>query len=274
LRSFVKSEIAVLDENKKNKRAWSCPVLATVRLLLVSVWTLLVMLFYVVYRLFVRDQDRRYRTATAGTHVWGRGCCWLMGYKITVEGAPPEGGALVAPNHLGYADIILLSACCRCLFVAKSEVEGWTLFGQGAKLYQHIFVERRRAHSMMETRNAVVERLESGHNVCIFLEGTSSGGVEILPFRSSFIQPAIDAGAPVVPVAVTWSARSPKVDVSEDVAYWKDHVFFPHLFRHLGLRGIRANVVFCDPLDSSGANRKELAEAVRDWVVDAWKGGA
>lgn len=258
------------DKNERSKRAWSSPVLALVRLFLIVLITLVTMAFFAVFRVFVRNPHRRWRVASLGTHLWGRACCRVLGYRVTVRGTPPAGGTLIAPNHLGYVDIILLSACCRCLFVAKSEVEGWTLFGQGAKLYEHVFVERRRAHAMAATRVAVTERLKSGENVCIFLEGTSSGGLDVLPFRSSFIQPAIDAGTSVAPVAVRWSSRNPKVDVAEDVAYWKEHVFFPHLWRHLGLRGTQATVVFCDPINAVEANRKELAEQVRARIVDAW----
>ena len=49
---------------------------------------------------------------------------------------------LLVCNHLGYLDILVLAACRPALFVAKSEVKQWPVFGWFARLAGTIFVHR------------------------------------------------------------------------------------------------------------------------------------
>ena len=65
----------------------------------------------------------------------------VLGIHIPVSGTPPEGGLLVA-NHLSYVDILVLSAVHPFLFVAKSEVREWPLFGLLARLAGTLFIRR------------------------------------------------------------------------------------------------------------------------------------
>ncbi|MCE9587463.1 MAG: 1-acyl-sn-glycerol-3-phosphate acyltransferase [Verrucomicrobia bacterium] len=47
---------------------------------------------------------------------------------VTVSGEIPLGG-LIACNHLGYVDILVLGSVCSAIFVAKSDVLDWPVFG-------------------------------------------------------------------------------------------------------------------------------------------------
>ena len=125
---------------------------------------------------------------------------------------------------------------------------------------------RGRLRGVHEANRLVTERLTQGLSVCAFLEGTSSGGGAVMPFHSSLIQPAIDAGVPVVPAALRWQATDPAIDIAEDVAYWGDHTLAPHLWRVLGLRGLRVDVTFGAPSSSGGQDRKTLAGTAHDSV--------
>ncbi len=88
-----------------------------------------------------------------------------------------------------------------------------------------------------------------------------------MPFHASLLQPAVDCGGAVVPVAIRWKAEDPAVDVAEDIAYWKDHTLVPHLWRLLGLRGVSAELTFGAPVNSAGKDRKALASEARTRVV-------
>ena len=190
-----------------------------------------------------------------------------LGFGIRVTGLAPPDGALLAPNHTGYGDILALGGCLPCFFVPKAEITHWPLIGALVRLSGHVSSSRKMARNLRATADAVSRRLAMGHNVVVFLEGTSTGGDRVLPFRSALVQAAIDAAAPVVPVGLRWSSADPDVDPSEDIAYWKDHTFAPHFWRFLGLRGIEVEVSFgAARAPQAGADRKALAQDLHDCV--------
>ena len=61
--------------------------------------------------------------------------------QSTFIGTVPKRGLLVA-NHLSYLDIVLLGSLNPCVFVAKSEVKGWPVFGWFARMAGTVFVDR------------------------------------------------------------------------------------------------------------------------------------
>jgi 1-acyl-sn-glycerol-3-phosphate acyltransferase len=213
--------------------------------------------------LLQRGEARVTRLAVPWTQWWLRRCTQLMGVRVTVSGPLPPPGSLIAPNHMGYADIFAVGAKVPCFFVAKSDVLSWPLIGYVFRLSRQIAVSRTRStKDLKHTMQTLSERLEAGYSVCVFLEGTSSGGETILPFHGALLQPAIDAGAPIVPAAIRWTADDPRIEVREDVAYWKDHIFMSHMFRLLGLRGVRAEIRFGEPLDAQTLSRNDAADAL------------
>ncbi|GAB4220528.1 MAG: lyso-ornithine lipid O-acyltransferase [Acidobacteriota bacterium] len=203
---------------------------------------------------------------------WARVMCRLLGLQVEVLGPLPPPGSLIAPNHQGYLDVIVLAAAAPMTFVSKAEVQDWPIFGFLLRRADQIVIQRARNRRLLESLRLVSERLSQGFSVCVFLEGTTSSGEDVLSFHPSLLQPAIDAGAMVVPVAVTWETDHPDVVISRDVAYWGDHVFALHLLKVLGLWGIRARIHFGNPLAASG-DRAELAARL-EGEVRALRGGS
>ena len=248
-------------------RARSHPVLAVVTFAVIFCLHLYAILRIALYGLVVRDTARRYRRTAELMHALGRRCARVIGRRVTVRGDIPGPGCLLTPNHIGYADIIAMSAVVPCFFVAKADVAGWPVVGWFASHLGYVFANRRRTKEMLHAGDELKEHLAQGCSVCLFLEGTSSGGDQVLPFRSSFLQPAVDVSATIVPVGIRWRATRPEICISEDVAYWKDHRFVPHFFRFLGLRGIEAEIAFGAPISAAGKDRKVLAQELRERVL-------
>ena len=241
------------------RRAWSNPLLAALRLSTFVVGSLVLLGCYFAGRLGARGRAARLAVSPRWTHRWARFSAGVMGYRVEIVGEPPPPGSYLAPNHVGYVDILIVAAAAPTFFVAKAEVASWPLFGLLAGSSDHIFVTRRRSKGMRDTSAEIAERLHAGQNVCTFLEGTSSGGTSVLPLHSSFLQPAVEAGARIVPIASRWLPTRPGIDPAEDIAYWKDHRMAPHLWRHAGLRGLRVKVAIGRPIESAGRDRKTLA---------------
>jgi 1-acyl-sn-glycerol-3-phosphate acyltransferase len=170
-----------------------------------------------------------------------------------------DGAGLTVSNHLTYLDILVYGAVRPFLFVAKSEVRRWPLLGTLASLGGTIFVDRDRGLQVADATLEIEQALRDGISVLLFPEGTSSDGSSVLPFRSPLFDPAIRAGASVTAAAVRYHAA----DATEDqVTYWGDMVFLPHLFRTLCVRGLTAEIGFDSPCRFP--NRKSAAR-------EAWR---
>ena len=254
---------------KPRRRALSNPLRSLWHLLAVSLVSLYFFLSYHLTRLFLPKGISTLPRSLRYTHRWTRGLLRVLGWKIKVEGNPPPRGSLLVPNHMGHADIVAISSAIPTFFVAKAEVAGWPIVGYMFRKTEHIIVTREGTKELPETINEIQKRLEAGFNVCVFLEGTSTGGDRVLPFFPALTQPAIAAAAPLVPMAIRWRPRNPRIDVSEDIAYWKeDHVFAPHAWRLMGFKGIEVEVTFGDPILPQGHRRGELAEEAHRRVLE------
>jgi lyso-ornithine lipid O-acyltransferase len=120
--------------------------------------------------------------------LYHRVLCALIGVRVHVVGSPPkQGPLLILANHSSWLDITVITSMLSVVFVAKSEVATWPLFGLLAKLQRSIFVDRRRRHKTGETSSEIAQRLVDGDPVVLFAEGTSSDGNRVLPFRTALI---------------------------------------------------------------------------------------
>ncbi|MBI3699496.1 MAG: 1-acyl-sn-glycerol-3-phosphate acyltransferase [Afipia sp.] len=114
--------------------------------------------------------------------------CAVIGIRITEVGQlTRDKPVLILSNHVSWSDISVIGAVAPLVFVAKSEVKSWPVFGWLARLQRTIFIERDRRHKTGDHARAMADRLLGGDAVLLFPEGTSSDGIRILPFRSALI---------------------------------------------------------------------------------------
>jgi 1-acyl-sn-glycerol-3-phosphate acyltransferase len=259
-------------EGSGSRRARSNAFLASYRIVMFVAVTIYWYIVLMMVRLVNRESAERRTWAQRIARNWFKTCVSLIGLRVTHAGPLPASGSTLAPNHTGYGDIFALGSIVDCVDVAKSDMFSWPLFGTLMRASEQIAVRRARARGLLAAAAEMKERLEGGQSVCVFLEGTSSGGTGVLPFHGSMLQPAIDARAPIVPVALRWHSSGGGVDVAEDVAYWKDHVLVPHVWRFLGLRGIEVEIVFGAPIASEGCDRSTLAAEVERQVLKQLEG--
>jgi 1-acyl-sn-glycerol-3-phosphate acyltransferase len=209
----------------------------------------------------------RGRVSTLERAQWlHRWCCTALhrlGIELHLDGEFPSRGLLVA-NHLGYLDILVLSALHPCVFVSKQEVRSWPLFGLMAQLSGTVFVDRART-SAAHTANVQMSRaLSQGAVVVLFPEGTSSDGSRVLPFRPALFDAATKAGAYVVSAHISYDVADGSA--ANDVCYWGDMSFLPHLLRLLSRHGICARVRFAAETRKFD-DRKLAARVTRETVA-------
>jgi lyso-ornithine lipid O-acyltransferase len=175
------------------------------------------------------------------------------------SGPIPSRGLLIS-NHLSYLDILVLSSITPAVFVSKHDVKYWPVFGQFAVLGGTVFVDRRRRFQVGHVNDEITNALNQGALVVLFPEGTSTNGQTLLPFRSPLLQPATN---PAWPLAVGWiHYEIDDGDASNEVCYWGDHTFFPHMLNLLSKRRVRATVHFGE-FSRRVSDRKELAGQLR-----------
>jgi len=201
-----------------------------------------------------------------------RAACAIMGIRITQIGERSRSGPLlILSNHASWLDIVILGAIAPVVFVSKSDVANWPLFGWLAKLQRTIFVERERRHKTGDTTRAMGDRLLGGDAVVLFPEGTSSDGIRILPFRSALIgavHQAIGGSAHhervvVQPVSLAYT-RYGGVPVGralrDKVAWYGETELVPHLLGVLSCGAIDITVSWGEAVSyGMNADRKQIA---------------
>jgi 1-acyl-sn-glycerol-3-phosphate acyltransferase len=187
----------------------------------------------------------------------------LINCKVRVSGAIPQHGFMVC-NHLSYLDILVILSACPAVFVSKNEVRRWPFFGLLATMAGTIFVERGRRAAVSGPLNSIARVLKAGLPVVVFPEGTSSDGSSVLPFRSSLLEAAIVAEAPITPAAISYDMK--EGSVADEICYWRDMVFGSHFWNLLGKRSITASLRF-GPAHRPMQGRKEHARTLRLAVI-------
>jgi lyso-ornithine lipid O-acyltransferase len=202
------------------------------------------------------------RKRAAWLHQWTARALRFMGIRLDVQGAPPAAGVLVS-NHLGYLDVFVYAAIAPTVFVSNADVAGWPVAGVLAKLAGTIFIDRRRRADVIKVGAAMVPVIEAGQPLALFLEGTSTGGDQVLPFHASLLEPAVRGGWPLTPAFISYHAAG--VSASREICYWGDAVFFPHFLNLLGLPGAVARVRFGAATRAEG-DRRALAQRLHGEV--------
>ncbi len=251
--------------NRGRRRATN-HLLTILRVLALALWSLKICVLYLCRRLTLGSRAERLRRTPDWVQFWGRWAAWLAGVEVRCATPLPPRGVLLCPNHLGYVDVLALAATLPCFFVSRADAASWPLIGFLIRASEQVLVSRRRARDLVESSRLLAERLGLGQSVCLFLEGTSTGGDHLLRFLPTLLQPAIEVRAEAVPVGMRWDAPSAGMTVSDDVAYWGDHQFLPHVWRLMGVPGCRVTIFFGSPVPTRGRDRKELAEDLQQRV--------
>jgi 1-acyl-sn-glycerol-3-phosphate acyltransferase len=187
-----------------------------------------------------------------------------VGWPRTGAGHGP--GHLVVSNSVSWLDGLALLTVVPGVPVTEREIGAWPVVGRLARRTGVVLVDRARPRTLPGTVGQVAGLLRAGTSVTVHPEGTTSCGVEPARFRPAFFQAAVDAAAPVCPVAVRY-----RVDGGAGTAvaaYLAGEPLWRSLTRVVAARGLVVEVHLLPALDPAGADRRELA-ALAEYTIAA-----
>lgn len=186
-----------------------------------------------------------------------------LGIRHSAAGRLPQERALLVANHVSWLDVVVILAHAPARLLAKREVRAWPLIGRLAATLGTVFVDRSRPKRLPATVAEVSRNLAAGAVVAVFPEGTTWCGRMAGGFRPAMFQAAVDAGAPVVPVRLSFTQSGA---VSTVAAFIGDETLLASLKRVVAARDLTVSLraypklhpVPCEPPAHS---RRVLARA-------------
>jgi len=142
---------------------------------------------------------------------WARAAFQIFGIRVAaggIERLKPGQDYVLLANHRSHFDsLAVVDALDRheTRWVAKRELTKVPLFGYGLKVTGQILVDRNDNTQAIEALRANLGK--RGVSVVFFAEGGRSQGRRLAPFKKGGAAFAIDAGLPIVPVAIAGSER-------------------------------------------------------------------
>ncbi len=145
-------------------------------------------------------------------------CAWATFYvvmnplwRLRVEGRerlPWRGPAVLVANHLSMLDILVVYGLFRPFkWVAKAELFRVPVVGWNMALNDYVRVWRGDPESVRKMMDHCRRHLARGTPVLVFPEGTRSRTGRLQAFKDGAFRLALDAGCPVIPIAITGTAE-------------------------------------------------------------------
>lgn len=195
----------------------------------------------------------------------------LIGIGYNRIGIPMAGAGAVVANHTSWLDIFALNAGKRIYFVSKAEVAGWPGIGWLARATGTVFIARDRSQAVAQVK-VFRSRLNYGHKLLFFPEGTSTDGQQVIAFKPTLFAAFFDASLcdtlAIQPVSVVYNAPN-GFDVRH-YGWWGEMDFASHLLKTLAQspQG-QVTVIYHDPVKVADfKDRKALAFHVHRVVRD------
>jgi len=193
---------------------------------------------------------------------WCRLFCRLYGIRVSTAGAPLAAApALIASNHVSWLDIVVIASQWPVAFLSKSEVARWPLVGGVATGLGTLYIQRGARQAAVRTQEAMVARLHRGQRILFFPEGTTSDGSGVLPFRPRLYQSAIDAGAVVQPLALSY--RDADGRHRPEVPFVGDQSMLANIHALASVPRLVARLELAEPLAVRAGTRSQLSAASR-----------
>lgn len=223
--------------------------------LLRGIWHVLMGWFTIYFRFPQLNPQQR----EARVQVWATQLLRIWDIELEVRGQPVVmGPTLMVCNHISWLDILVIHATRHCRFVSKSELREWPLIGTLATGAGTLYIERENRKDAMRMVKEMAQALKAGDVLAVFPEGTTGDGIGMLPFHANLIQSAIEADAPVQPLALQFVDAQTNA-ISMAARFVGEDTLVGSIWRTLNVQGLKAVVQFGEIQSAHGRSRREWA---------------
>ena len=227
-------------------------------------WHVLVHLPMILLVIATNDGKPR---AHAVVRWWSRGLLRVFGMRVQREGQPLAGGTMFVANHISWIDIVALHSQHMMGFIAKAEIRRWPVVGWVTTHAETIFLQRGNGDSLGLVMAEMAQRLRDGRAVAAFPEGGTRDGRELGAFHARIFTAAVEANAPVQPVALCYGVHC---EAQSIVAFAPHENFIGNLVRLLGEPPRPVRVCFMQPIPPGEHDgRRGIARVARERVLQA-----
>jgi 1-acyl-sn-glycerol-3-phosphate acyltransferase len=193
------------------------------------------------------NPDLLFKLGVGGVYFISR----VVGLQLKVEGREkvPAGACLFLANHTSFVDAapIIFAIHRRVCILAKKSLFSIPITGWAFRMAGFVPVDRTNSEAAVASVKLAAERIKQGNSFLAYPEGTRSMDGRLLPFKKGVFAMAIQAGVPIVPMALAGAQKiAPK--------------------KSLRIRPGLVVVRFGDPIDASKYSMRErdaLAKRVR-----------
>jgi 1-acyl-sn-glycerol-3-phosphate acyltransferase len=187
---------------------------------------------------------------------WAKIMCSILGIHINTGGELVwKRDSFTVCNHISYLDIFVIGSIRPSVFLAKHDVRNWPIAGWMADLAGTVFINRESMKNAVDAMRVMEDRIDSGVNVVMFPEGTTSDGKEIKPFKSSLFNLPAGRHFTVSPVSIRYTGINGKYvtpGMLDTIAWYGEMRLVPHFWDLLGLRSIEAALHFNPVIEPAG----------------------
>ena len=185
----------------------------------------------------------------------------MAGVTVEVRGyenIPQDRPVLYVGNHRSYFDILVGYTTVPGLmgFVAKKEMEKIPLLSKWMLNVNCLFLDRKNIKAGLATMNEGTKLLKDGFSIAIFPEGTRSQDEDPHEFKEGSLRPALKAGVPVIPMAISGTA-----DILENN-------------RRFQVKPTTVHITFGQPIypdQLERAEKKHLGATIREEIIEMRK---
>src|SRR5258705_1724904 len=139
--------------------------------------------------------------------LWAKAHLKVMGIAPAYSGLEHAAGTaprIFLANHLSTLDIWVLAPVLPVTtrFVSKRTIFWIPVLGQAMAVAGFIAIDRQDRASAIRSLSSAVGPIQNGASIILFPEGTRSRDGRLARFKRGAFHLALDAGVPVVPVAI------------------------------------------------------------------------
>jgi 1-acyl-sn-glycerol-3-phosphate acyltransferase len=174
--------------------------------------TLIPLMLWMKYRRDKVPANLFYKTTSKIACKWANSLIKASGARMFVSGlenVPFDQTVLFMSNHQSDFDILVFLAYAPVPigFVAKKELLKVPLLRTWIEMIGSVFLDRNDIRQGMKTILAGIEKLQNGHSMVVFPEGTRSKTGALLPFKTGSFKLATKPKVPIVPVTINGSYK-------------------------------------------------------------------